>query len=728
MALALVFVGFCLTRPATAHGQTQPPVRCDWSDQSYDNFYVPPPLGNVTPDRLGEVLRVEHISSYTSAQVAAIAGLPSSDYGAEVYRILYISQAPEGSPVAVSGRIAVPVGQPVEGGYPIIDFGHGTTGTADTCAPSRLNRDTADLLFWVANGFEVTATDYPGLGTPGPHPYLVGDAEGYSMLDAARAALRFCDDAYDVTPPAEDRIFFQGHSQGGQAALFAHEFWSSYAPELNVLGTVALAPGSEGRFITQQMAQKTISLITGSALLGMNAQRAYYGAPADLAPWVQEPYASEVAQRAEEDCVADINLWTGVRPNAVYQPNFLTAIQEDRWQDIQPWTQYIDESTPGNFSSSTPILIAQGQADGLVLPEASERLVQRLCTQETPVKIVRYDGVTHFGVVNAARADELEWVRARLQGMAVESSCGRQGDPVIVIGRQVAEFLGLPVNQLAMYSYRSGAWLQIPAQIDDVNPAGQYTDLEDGIFDYNDEVVFMSQDLGERAPGEPQIGSGWYELRVTDPVSPTQEGWIYLVNSGGSAPVQTTSYVSFDPVAHQLHGQTYTIGLPTPSPWLDFLSLGSSGVDILDRTKVRLDCAIPILCPITEESLPPVEDGLVKNGPIRVILRNGALIAYGSNIVLSQSVSIPALPNVQLRISADFSRNATGSTMYNAAVPQGVVIDGTPDATPAVPLSPWWQISSDNGTVVQVSDLSGVGGQQSNFYLDDRNSRQQRHR
>ena len=57
-----------------------------------------------------------------------------------------------------------------------------------------------------------------------------------------------------------------------------------------------------------------------------------------------------------------------------------------------------------------------------------------------------------------------------------------------------------------------------------------------GIFDYNDEVVFMSQDLGERAPGEPQIGSGWYELRVTDPVSPTQEGWIYLVDFADRRP------------------------------------------------------------------------------------------------------------------------------------------------------------------------------------------------
>jgi hypothetical protein len=34
-------------------------------------------------------------------------------------------------------------------------------------------------------GYVVTATDYPGLGTAGPHPYLVGSAK------AARFSIRY---------------------------------------------------------------------------------------------------------------------------------------------------------------------------------------------------------------------------------------------------------------------------------------------------------------------------------------------------------------------------------------------------------------------------------------------------------------------------------------------------------------------------------------------------------
>ena len=39
-------------------------------------------------------------------------------------------------------------------------------------------------------GYVVAATDYEGLGTPGLHPFLVGESEGRSVLDAARAAHR----------------------------------------------------------------------------------------------------------------------------------------------------------------------------------------------------------------------------------------------------------------------------------------------------------------------------------------------------------------------------------------------------------------------------------------------------------------------------------------------------------------------------------------------------------
>ena len=40
----------------------------------------------------------------------------------------------------------------------------------------------------IVQGVVVAATDYEGLGTPGPHPYIVGASEGHSVLDAAVAA------------------------------------------------------------------------------------------------------------------------------------------------------------------------------------------------------------------------------------------------------------------------------------------------------------------------------------------------------------------------------------------------------------------------------------------------------------------------------------------------------------------------------------------------------------
>jgi hypothetical protein len=40
----------------------------------------------------------------------------------------------------------------------------------------------------VDRGYIVAATDYPGLGTPQTHPYLVGVSEGRAVLNLVRAA------------------------------------------------------------------------------------------------------------------------------------------------------------------------------------------------------------------------------------------------------------------------------------------------------------------------------------------------------------------------------------------------------------------------------------------------------------------------------------------------------------------------------------------------------------
>ncbi|MGH1559106.1 hypothetical protein ACRAWD_18365 [Caulobacter segnis] len=87
------------------------------------------------------------------------------------------------------GRGVLPEGAAAGGGWPLIAWAHGTTGVADVCAPSfmpRSDRDQQYLSAWLAAGYAIVATDYAGLGTPGPHPYLQPRSEGLAVLDSAR--------------------------------------------------------------------------------------------------------------------------------------------------------------------------------------------------------------------------------------------------------------------------------------------------------------------------------------------------------------------------------------------------------------------------------------------------------------------------------------------------------------------------------------------------------------
>ena len=78
----------------------------------------------------------------------------------------------------------------------------------------------------------MVATDYQGLGTPGPHPYLATRPEAYSVLDSIRAVRQ-------AFAGLADKIVIVGQSQGGGAAFATAGIAPEYAPELGIRGTVA---------------------------------------------------------------------------------------------------------------------------------------------------------------------------------------------------------------------------------------------------------------------------------------------------------------------------------------------------------------------------------------------------------------------------------------------------------------------------------------------------------
>ena len=101
--------------------------------------------------------------------------------GAINKKVLYSQVGVDGEMRATSGFVSVPRTRPPVGGFPIVTWGHGTTGAADRCAPSveasrplRVNPANDLIQDWVDRGWAVVRTDYEGLGTRGLHPYLVG--------------------------------------------------------------------------------------------------------------------------------------------------------------------------------------------------------------------------------------------------------------------------------------------------------------------------------------------------------------------------------------------------------------------------------------------------------------------------------------------------------------------------------------------------------------------------
>src|SRR4029077_1148551 len=157
------------------------------------------------------------------------------------FRIRYRSTDPSGRPIPVSGAIYIPNGPAPAGGRNIIAWAHPTSGVMPPCAPS-LMPDVGGMMWnlpnMIAQGYIVVATDYPGLGTDGIHPYLIGESEARSVLDSVRAAREM------PNTGASNRFAVWGHSQGGHAALYTGEIAAHYAPELKLVGVAAAAPAT----------------------------------------------------------------------------------------------------------------------------------------------------------------------------------------------------------------------------------------------------------------------------------------------------------------------------------------------------------------------------------------------------------------------------------------------------------------------------------------------------
>ncbi|OZE02739.1 lipase [Rhodococcus sp. 05-2255-3B1] len=158
-------------------------------------------------------------------------------------RVVYTSTSGiDGSTQRVSGTIFAPEGTAPEDGWPIIAYGHGTTGVLNDCGPStdpELLGSSQIVAALVRSGYVVAVSDYQGLGLDGTyHPYLDARTVGNNLIDSVRAARK-------LVPGTSTRWASFGGSQGGQAAWAANELARSYGVGLDMVGSVSLVPAAD---------------------------------------------------------------------------------------------------------------------------------------------------------------------------------------------------------------------------------------------------------------------------------------------------------------------------------------------------------------------------------------------------------------------------------------------------------------------------------------------------
>lgn len=357
-------------------------------------FYKPP---KKTPKQHGRLI-------WTS-KATGVVPLKSAAW---TKKVLYTSTTPGGKRTAVSGSVSVPKGKAPKSGWPVITYGHGTTGIADKCAPSRntangpatsyISYTDAEQNAWLKAGYAVLRSDYQGLGTPGVHPFLIGKASGRSMLDIVRAAR-------DLDPKISKKFLIAGHSQGGHAALFAAGEAAKWVPDLKLRGTVAYAPASQLRTQASLLPNLTApSSLTALASLIVKGASAV-DPSIDAAQLLSDPVLAFYPQ-TETECLSELakpeNLG-GIAPSELIRDGANT----------EPLFALLDEQNPDQ-KTAAPILLAQGDADVTTFPQLTKILNTQLVAAGDTVDYITYPGVDHGEVLKAAKTDVMSFFEQRL--------------------------------------------------------------------------------------------------------------------------------------------------------------------------------------------------------------------------------------------------------------------------------------------------------------------------
>ncbi len=360
------------------------------------------------------LLSLPAYASGSAGSIVASTPLTAAPQGARAYRIRYRSTDADGRAVVVTGAVIVPRGAAPARGRDIVVWGHGASGVAESCGltdkPGFYDL-VAGLEPLLAAGHVVVVPDYQGLGSPGPHPMLVGIAAAHSVIDAARAA-RALPEAQ-----ASKRYAVFGESLGAFSALWAGSESARYAPELTLVGVAAAAPPTDLK-----------ANLTGGSNAAVRAFLTAYTATS----WEQvyhlplagvvKPHTATLIRALARNCVSldGFKLRTKIGMlRLAGQLKHVDLSANPRWATIMARNSVQPDLL------RLPVFVSQGADDVIVAPAVTRDFVARLCRRNTEVRYLSMPGGDHVSAGKRAAPEAVAWIEDRFAGKPAPSDCAR---------------------------------------------------------------------------------------------------------------------------------------------------------------------------------------------------------------------------------------------------------------------------------------------------------------
>jgi pimeloyl-ACP methyl ester carboxylesterase len=398
-ALALSILVALIAAPAAAAAPVEGPAG--------SAFYTPPaptPTGAA-----GELVW------YRPATVNLNVTLPST----KAWTVLYQSTDQHGNPDWVTGTVIVPTAKwSGKGERPVVTYAEGTQGIAHQCAPSiqmaeGTEYDGGAIIESLKKGYAVTVTDYQGYTNGAVPTYAAGKAEGQAVLDVVRAGRQVPGSGIGASAP----VIVWGYSQGGQAASWAAELQSSYAPEVKMIG---LAAGGVPSNLQAVGEFDNASVGTAFGLDGLIGLSTAYPEEFNLAEFSNTAGLEAAGKLLSECAIQSLAEFRDVNSDEYTIGHKTFAQLEAEHPAIE---KVFKEQELGTKTVPVPVYHYHGLEDEFVPVTQDVELHQKWCALGVSDDFQLYPG-DHLLTDPTAIGNVIKWIEERLAGKKAQTTCG----------------------------------------------------------------------------------------------------------------------------------------------------------------------------------------------------------------------------------------------------------------------------------------------------------------